>query len=390
MGELAARMSPSLQGIATVVEPTGPWMYIEAFGCEVPMYTEPWSPYVNVQRESCIQYHVPLKFRGRYKNGKEFVSCKECNRSAENWTGLCKQHGGSLHPLDKVTRSELPGAGIFRRGREYVRDLDDLTLAEFIGDKGITKEEHKAAVQELFSRCDTMLQSGLIMSVQTMMEIAQGTAYEPADRIRAATWIFERVRGKVAEQVVVTQDKPFEVVMEAILTGGSREESRRARGIGNAIDAEVVDDGYDDVPDTGDSDIVVVHDTDDPETEVEDEFPEGRRPYTENRVSWPTDLGTAQTTPPTDPDARHTWEEAVAAEKERVRLERVELGKRLADIRNKARNKRYASRSKGLDHVEIYPYETRTRKNPDGSFHIKFVEPKLKNAPAEKRRYDER
>lgn len=187
-----------------------------------------------------------------------------CKRKAVNFAGYCEAHGGKLHPLDKVVdlrrAIEAPKDSAYNNpevqermtryqkfisGLITVKDLDDEELAKgqfrdrnggFTGNppKMIPRDMHDQFVNELFERSDIRLREGLVACVDTMVEVATSPVYEAKDRLKAAQWVFERVRGKNPEVVVHQQDKPWEHVFQGI-TGGSREESRAARQF---VDAE--------------------------------------------------------------------------------------------------------------------------------------------------------
>lgn len=191
-------------------------------------------------------------------------SGEPCKRKAVNFAGYCEAHGGKLHPLDKVVDArraiETPRDSAYNNpevqermtryqkfisGLISVKDLDDEELARgqfrdrkggFSGNppKQIPREMHDQFVAELFERADMRLREGLVACVDTMVEVASSPVYEAKDRLKAAQWVFERVRGKAPDVVVHQQDKPWEHVLQGI-TGGSREESRAARGV---VDAE--------------------------------------------------------------------------------------------------------------------------------------------------------
>lgn len=185
-----------------------------------------------------------------------------CNRRAEHVTGYCKLHGNQLHPhnvkrdvkyvapMKKRTLAEytpeelekLPRSKLWELGAITVEDLDDEELArgqfrdrrgKFVGKRAgvIPREMHDKFVNELFTRADIRLQQNLVDCVNTMVEVANSPVYEAKDRIKAAQWVFERVRGKQPDQVVHSQDKPWEGVLNHLtaVSGGSREESRMAR-----------------------------------------------------------------------------------------------------------------------------------------------------------------
>lgn len=232
-----------------------------------------------------LKYHVPLDKRGPYKllnfpgrmgeregpasyalcNGttKTANSLREagrpCKAKAINRSGFCSRHGGALCPLDRkrIDWEKAPRHIQFKYGKLSVDDLDDEELARgqirkpdgsFTMNKFVSSDIHNKMIAKLFERSDELLRNNLLVAVETFAEIASGTAYEPADRLKAAEFIFTRLRGKVPQEIKIGVDKPFEKVLDAVLTGGSRAESRANREHDDDyIEGEVVEDL--DVPD---------------------------------------------------------------------------------------------------------------------------------------------
>ena len=282
---------PYNAGIAdpkTIGKPDGPMKFIPEFGFEVGTFTQERKDLYrkNDTGKSSLMHHVPHTKRGLYKpeqtadfDDNEFdyiaddngyaictakrIDGKPCSKKAMHMSWLCGTHGGKLHPLDKVENDDRNamqtqdgGYGInsspeiqermtrFQKlcqGLISVEDLDDEELARgqcrgkdgrfgSIPPRMIPKGIHDRMVKELFNRADEKLRENLIDVVDTMTSIAKGSAYEPADRIKAATWVFERVRGKNPEIIVHQQDKPWELALSAITTG-TRADSRIARGL---------------------------------------------------------------------------------------------------------------------------------------------------------------
>lgn len=231
-----------------------------------------------------LKYHVPTTKRGKYKldeypgaygerKGPEgYALCTAmtqthnsrgerireeslpCRAKAINHSGKCSSHGGMLHPFDKlvIDWSKVPREIAFRYGKLPVEALTDEELARgqvrkangsFTRNKTVDTKVHDQMVKQLFARADEKMRENLLAMVDTMTEIATGTAYEPADRLRAAEFVFKWLRGSTPVKVDVTVDaKPFEEVLNAVMQGGSRAESRRARGLEDVVDAEIVGD----------------------------------------------------------------------------------------------------------------------------------------------------
>lgn len=396
--------------------PDGPIKYIEALGMEVPTYLDPrkdmWGG-TNVQ--GVLMYHVPLKFRGPYKilatqeigphgerkDGMNFCLCMavnkgvhkningkggHCMKRATNYSGLCGLHGGALHPLDKSDPKEDTREAQFKLGKLPVEDMDQEELARgqvrradgtWTNYRMIPAAVHQKCQAELFKRADVKLRENLLQAVDTMAEIAKGNAYEPEVRIRAASWIFERVRGKNPDIVVHTQDKPFEVMMaDMVLQGGSRAASRAARAIESTIEAEVVPEpeavSYTDTFERAESSELGDAWRLDPPLTPEEKIGHN------NHVHW--NVGDVE-------EPGETTEQAIA---------------RLKKARNQARAKRYASRAKGLNHVEAYPYTWKNKDSEEGYpdpedpeyeipyNEVKFTAPELKEVSRETKAEDTR
>lgn len=361
-----------------------------------------------------IQHHVPRDMRGAYKlpsfpgelgereGPAGFAMCtgetmggtrnnpgdpRPCRSKAINRTGRCSRHGGMLHPLDRlrIDWEKAPREIRFKYGKLPVEYLDDEELSRgqirkangtFTDNKSVSIEIHDAMVRRLFERADTKLRENLLAAVDTMAEIATSTSVEPADRIRAATWIYERLRGKVPTEVKITQDKPFEVVLGAVLEGGSRAASRARRGIDDpevpelesAIDAELVD-----LEDDGSYEVETIGYVDDPELRAEQVA--DAEQFVQEHVDPGTGPNVGSTGVPEDPALR-----------DQMRLEQLKKDEEARAAIKAARAKRFAARAKGLDHVESYPYTIEEvadspEDGPNATI-IYWTEPKIPKMPA--------
>lgn len=82
---------------------------------------------------------------------------------------------------------------------------------------------HKRCTQEWFKRADNKLKESLVDAVEVMQKMMHSDLSTPGERIKAATWIYERVRGKIPDVVQHVQERPFEVVFTKV------EATRRVR-----------------------------------------------------------------------------------------------------------------------------------------------------------------
>lgn len=446
-----------------VGQPDGPPAFIPYLGVEVGTFINPREDLRQAKDSGMtwLMHHCPRPMRGYYKlvhlpteyvaaehayvktireDSYGFVLCRavtmagnDCKRRAVQRSGLCQAHGGKLHPLDKISDMRRAGMGneLVRAletrpenlerltrwqqllsGMISVEELDDEELARgqcrdrnggFTASPPamVPKEMHDRMVRELFDRADQQLRENLLDVVSTMTDIAKGTAYEPADRIKAATWVFERVRGKVADVVVHTQDQPFEHILHAI-AGGSRAKSRVERGVADEeeiLEAQAIDEDEDDggwsnkpgeagayggatwgVPSRGtvdpndsggmgsgihdDAPVDATYDPDDPLDNPEAGLDLEPDPLTEPSFVGRVDI------PPIDPEARQNHEYNKAKET-------VAQRKALKEELNRSRRRRESARARGLEEAATYAYVLKSSADGEGGFKWKISEPKL-------------
>lgn len=371
-----------------------------------------------------LMHHVPLPLRGPYKvvpgeqqlgervhqsgyalcNGIVGVTNNRgepnpanrseapipCKGKAVNRSGYCSKHGGMLHPLDRkrIDWENAPREIKFKFGKLSVEELDDEELSrgqirkadgKFTKNGYVSSEIHDKMVRELFKRSDEMLQENLLTAVSTFAEIAKGTAYEPADRLKAAEFIFTRLRGKVPTEVKVTQEKPFEMVLTDVMTGGSRAESRRQRGIDEGtIDAEFIEE-------IADLDPGIDLDEGQEVEEVEEEYvPEDHIPL---RADWlpkkPKLTGPAGRTeeasvPPSDMEYRTVYEKQKEENERKAEEERIafaENAKLFKKEMQRRKNQRYAVRAEGYSDLPKPYGMVALDAEDEGEKTIKFVKP---------------
>ena len=447
-----------------VGEPDGPLTFIPELGMEVGTFIDPREDLRQAKDSgmSWLMHHVPRNRRGYYKpesypeefkrDNKEFIQSmrvdhysmamctartiagNDCMRRAVNRSGKCQAHGGKLHPLDKVSDARRASMGnelvaaletrpenVARMTRWQklisgvisVDDLDDEEVARgqcrdedgrFSGKKPgmVPADLQQKLIKSLFARGDAIMRQSYLVSMETLSSIASGTAYEPADRIKAATYLIERLAGKTPDVVVHAQDKPFEMVLSGI-AGGSRAASRMARGVADeeeileaqaVIDLDALSDDEEEtnerpdwgVPTRGDdgasgadrsgsgvhdgssSGVDPDYDPDDPIQNpyagLEDEPDPILDPIHEARVD----------VPPGEPEARQIYER----NKEDERKEAIHARKVLSEALKNARRKREYARSQGLEDAEDFPY-TATHKLVNGEHTWKFTPPRLRS-----------
>jgi hypothetical protein len=103
-------------------------------------------------------------------------------------------------------------------------------------------EKAKAAIRrELYTRASNKLHSGLLPAIDSIVEMATSPHVEDAVRLKAATYLFERLQGKTPEVVIHAQEAPWEVQLAGVRRGPRKVSSERALEDGNTQDAEIVE-----------------------------------------------------------------------------------------------------------------------------------------------------
>lgn len=102
------------------------------------------------------------------------------------------------------------------------------------------RELHEKLTEELFARTDDVLRASLLDSVEEIVSLMDNA--DPAVRLRASTYVFERLRGKTPEVIEHKQAAPFEVVLDRLVTGPriAGERMTQVEAGTEPIDAEIV------------------------------------------------------------------------------------------------------------------------------------------------------
>lgn len=86
----------------------------------------------------------------------------------------------------------------------------------------VPHEFHRACIRELMRRGKDMWQLNYLESIQAMTDIATGKGEAgriatPAERIKAALIVIERMEGRVPEVVKIESDQPWAIVLDGII-----------------------------------------------------------------------------------------------------------------------------------------------------------------------------
>lgn len=389
-------------------EPDGPMRFVKSLGMEVPTYIDPRtdlkSQYRSASAHVSIDYHVPVSMRGPYipaqladydeyadysltKSGK--VRCgglkmagQICQKSAVNRTGFCTNHGGALHPADKLFSSErgimptnpsqLNRLQKVEMGVIPVSELSDLEISRqqvMQEDGTFSKKSQVLSAKiinqmrvEFFNRADQFVRENTLDMLAEMKKIAMSNVAEDRDKIQAIQWMTERVLGKTPDVLITNKtDSPFDQLMGDV-EGGSREAYRRQANLEPLHGGVPVIEGE------------ILHELDELNGENDDEGADSEQAGSQadsDRNGSPAERTDSEQGGSTDnrsaPDIRDGKEQegeqdspmAIAAAR-----------KARKDAIRKARARKYAAKSRGMDTLDNLPYE------------IRFIDIELKSGPA--------
>lgn len=287
-------------------EPDGPMRFVKSLGMEVPTFISPRddlrTQYRNAKAHKNVDYHIPISKRGVYRpesladydpdfdysvTDTGMVRCggimqrgKICQKSARNHTGFCSNHGGALHPADKLFISErgimpsdvtkMSRMQMVEMGIIKVSELTDEEIAKgairnddgtFTPNSQLVSAKINAQMRtEFFERADRFIRENVMDMLGEMRRIALSPVEEAKDKIQAIQWLTERALGKTPDVLITNQtDKPFDQLLGDI-SGGSREEYRNSQRelAGGLIDGEF-------------ESKIIVDDEDEDDSEIDDE-----------------------------------------------------------------------------------------------------------------------
>lgn len=99
---------------------------------------------------------------------------------------------------------------------------------------------YDATLRELYERTDDMMRGALLPAVERMLELVDSD--DEAIALRASTYVFERLRGKTPDVIEHRQDKPFQVVLDRLVSGPriASPASAALEAAAEPVDAEIV------------------------------------------------------------------------------------------------------------------------------------------------------
>ncbi|ABD58601.1 gp2 [Mycobacterium phage PLot] len=261
----------------TVGKPDGPEEFRPEFGIKVGTFTMRRKDldHPNYRSMPCLMFHVPLQFRGHYRverlanfsgdpddyriDNHGYRLCEAetprrptgCLKRASNRQPYCEQHGARLHPLDKVRvdpkdPSTMTRMELLAHGYIDVEDLTDDELKNGLVAPGrggnamihLPKDVYTKIVNRHFDRAKELMLEGMIPAIKVLRDIAENKhdIYEAKDRVKAATYILDRVLGKQPDTALVLggadggAQEPWQQIVAGIMDN-TRAESRAARAL---------------------------------------------------------------------------------------------------------------------------------------------------------------
>lgn len=143
-----------------------------------------------------------------------------------------KDTGAKLMPSGRVTinASLNPRMAALMAGDIEVEDLDDEELAKGMcrGMDGkfpkkrpsvVPKVMYDQMTRVLFSRAEETLKVSLSSAAESLAKMAADPEVDASTRLKAATWLYERLMGKAPTEVKISSDKPFEHVLTQVARG---------------------------------------------------------------------------------------------------------------------------------------------------------------------------
>lgn len=178
-------------------------------------------------------YFVPSK-------GMHYDYCRPCTKIKNKENNERRKHRSSegLDRVQKFTQRFLPTSELSDEEIQGSFIYNDHGQKVSIHD--LPKVFQTKFSSELSVRLNAYLRQKTPRALEVIFDIIDSDLVEPADRLKASTWWVERIIGKTPEKLEMTLgSQPHETIFEN-LSGGSRE-AHRAQAIGQAIDAEVIE-----------------------------------------------------------------------------------------------------------------------------------------------------
>lgn len=200
--------------------------------------------------------------------------------------------------------------------------------------------------KELNSRINEYIKSKSLRAVQVLFEIADSDMVEPGDRLRAATWLAERVIGKTPEVLLMGDaSKVYETIFDTSVESGSREAYRKSINE-DQRELERSDSGG------GDNNSSEVLDVEIEEGLEADPLPVGYGSEGKNEGNGDCGSGRNNGESTGEPDSENSGLSVNGERRSEFKKQKTELVR----ARQKAKQKRFVARALGLTSLDRMPY----------------------------------
>ena len=160
---------------------------------------------------------------------------------------------GTTH-ASQVTRTQNPRYIALLEGKLQASDLDldelmhlQVKMPDGRIRKGsflIPADMAREMQRQLMSRANDKLRNSIIDAIDVVTGIATDKKADAAHRLKAATYVIDRVLGKTPERVEVSETRKYEIMFKGLEAGSrSERQAQRRKELAVYADAEVVEEG---------------------------------------------------------------------------------------------------------------------------------------------------
>lgn len=136
---------------------------------------------------------------------------KYAGRLGKRWSEIIQDVQNGKYTWDEFVSSLTPE----ELARGQLRDKD----GGFMGrpPSFVPRQFHDACIRELLGRGRVLYKESYIKAITAMAEIATSKTAKESDRIKAATFVVERIEGKVPDRLEVSASDPWQQVISGII-----------------------------------------------------------------------------------------------------------------------------------------------------------------------------
>ena len=99
----------------------------------------------------------------------------------------------------------------------------------------VPKAFHDACIRELLGRGRMLYKENYVKAIEAMTQIANSKTAKEADRIKAATFVIERLEGKVPDKLEISASDPWQQIISGIIAEVDEEQIANAQDYLNRV-----------------------------------------------------------------------------------------------------------------------------------------------------------